>query len=243
MKIDITSDVTCAFCLIGLKQLLAAIETYKANNQDVDFNIRFLPYQLNPQLTESPISKLDFYKMKFGEEKTKRIVETLPAKYASVGCKCDSSGAISSTHLAHRLQTYTLCYHPSSQLPLALDVLMGYHSEGKHPSDKSWLSSLAVKHGIFENGAKAKEWLDGNECDVEVNKAYVTAKRLGVTGVPFFVFQDKYAASGAMGTKEFVNLLEEVQRRENILKEKPMSVLPTVDRETCILSQDKTCTC
>lgn len=118
----------------------------------------------------------------------------------------DLSGDISSTQLAHRLQTYALCHHPSAQLPLVLDVFTGFHSEAKHPSDKPWLSSLAVKHGIFPDEKAAREWLDGKQCDKEVKKAYGTARDLGVTGVPFFVFQDKYAASGAMGTEEFVQV-------------------------------------
>lgn len=65
---------------------------------------------------------------------------------------------------------------------------------------------MAVKHGVFPDEKAAREWLDGKQCDKEVKKAYGTARDLGVTGVPFFVFQDKYAASGAMGTEEFVRV-------------------------------------
>jgi predicted DsbA family dithiol-disulfide isomerase len=70
------------------------------------------------------------------------------------------------------------------------------------------LSTLAVKHGIFVNTQAAQEFLRGKECDAEVKRAYATAHRLGVTGVPFFVFQDRYAASGAMGVDEFVHVRE-----------------------------------
>ncbi|KIR34458.1 hypothetical protein I352_02704 [Cryptococcus deuterogattii MMRL2647] len=231
MKIDITSDVICPFCLIGVKQLLAAIDKYKITHPDAEFNIRFLPYELNSSLTEEPVPRKQFYATKFGEEKAAQILSMLPAKYEAVGCKCDLSGDISSTQLAHRLQTYALCHHPSAQLPLVLDVFIGFHSEAKHPSDKPWLSSLAVKHGIFPDEKAAREWLDGKQCDKEVKKAYGTARDLGVTGVPFFVFQDKYAASGAMGTEEFVQLLEEIDRREKVFSEK--SAPPLKGGETC----------
>jgi len=87
-----------------------------------------------------------------------------------------------------------------------MDLFLGCHSEGKTPSDKTWLSSIAVKHGIFQSESAAKDWLEGSECDEEVKKDYRHAKELGVTGVPFFVFQDKYAASGAMGVDQFVNV-------------------------------------
>lgn len=111
---------------------------------------------------------------------------------------------------------------------------------------------MAVKHGIFPDEKAAREWLDGKQCDKEVKKAYGTARDLGITGVPFFVFQDKYAASGAMGTEEFVRvssyrffsnlvplltkallmqLLEEIDRREKVFGEK--SAPPLKGGETC----------
>lgn len=208
-----------------------AIDKYKVTHPDAEFNIRFLPYELNSNLTEEPIPRKQFYITKFGEEKAAQILSMLPAKYEAVGCKCDLSGDISSTQLAHRLQTYALCHRPSAQLPLVLDIFTGFHSEAKHPSDKQWLTSLAVKHGVFPDEKAAREWLDGKQCDKEVKKAYGTARDLGVTGVPFFVFQDKYAASGAMGTEEFVRLLEEIDQREKVFSEKSAPALK--GGETC----------
>ena len=87
-----------------------------------------------------------------------------------------------------------------------MDLLMAYHVDRYHPSDRSLLRSLAVMHGIFPTEEKVDAWLDGNELDMEVRRAYLTAHRLGVHGVPFFVFQGKWAASGAMGVDEFVTV-------------------------------------
>ncbi|WVQ79507.1 hypothetical protein IAT38_001606 [Cryptococcus sp. DSM 104549] len=215
MKIDITSDVTCPFCLIGVKQLLSAVAQHKTTHpSSLDFQIRLLPYQLNPNASTSPISKTEALTAKFGAQRTQQILSALPMKYASVGCTPNfTDGLTSSTHVAHRLQTYALLHHPTAQLPLSLDIFDGHQCGPHHPSDIPWLAQLAVKHGVFPSEGEAKEWLEGNECDTEVRKAYVAAQQMGVTGVPFFVFDDKWAASGAMGTEEFVKLLEDITKR------------------------------
>lgn len=64
-----------------------AIDKYKATHPHAEFNIRFLPYELNSNLTEEPIPRKQFYVTKFGEEKAAQILSMLPAKYEAVGCK------------------------------------------------------------------------------------------------------------------------------------------------------------
>jgi predicted DsbA family dithiol-disulfide isomerase len=117
-----------------------------------------------------------------------------------------TGGLVSSTHLVHRLQTYTLLSQPDLQLPLAMSLFSLVHEAGVAPSDRPALASVAVQHGVFPSQEEAMRFLDSDECDGEVKRAYTMARRVGVTGVPFFVFQDRYAASGAMGVDEFVKV-------------------------------------
>ncbi|KAK6908989.1 hypothetical protein L486_01362 [Kwoniella mangroviensis CBS 10435] len=225
-RIDITSDIQCPFCLIGVKQLLNTLEKYKTDHpESSEHQIRLLPYQLDPCLTHEPSSRLDYYKKKFGEEKAKQITSAMGARLESLGYKSDYGGTVSSTHLAHRIQTYALLKNPSKQLPLAMDIFEGFNGYKKDPSDKQWLSSLAVKHSVFENEQQATQWLEGNECDEQVRQSYMIAKKLGVTGVPFFVFQGQYAASGAMGEEEFYKLLEEIDKRESTPKQDSPAII------------------
>ncbi|WWC65593.1 uncharacterized protein I303_108212 [Kwoniella dejecticola CBS 10117] len=225
-KIDITSDVQCPFCLIGVKQMLDAVEKYKADHPSSgEYQIRLLPYQLDPTLTDKPKSRVQSYKEKFGEAKAEQIMATMGPRLESLGFKSDYGGTISSTHLAHRIQTYALLKNPDKQIPLAMDVFRGFHGDRKDPSDKEWLSSLAVKHSIFPSEKVALDWFDGHECCEEVKQSYLIAKRLGVTGVPFFLFQEKYAASGAMGVDEFYKLLEEIDKRESTPKQDQPAII------------------
>jgi hypothetical protein len=117
-----------------------------------------------------------------------------------------TGGLVSSTHLAHRLQTYTLLNHPDLQLPLAMSLFSLVHEAGVAPSDRPALAAVAVQHGVFPSQEEALRFLDSDQCDAEVKRAYTMARRVGVTGVPFFVFQDRYAASGALGVDVFVKV-------------------------------------
>jgi predicted DsbA family dithiol-disulfide isomerase len=113
---------------------------------------------------------------------------------------------MSQSHLAHRLTEYAGQLKPESQLAVSMDIFDLYHVNGVHLSDREGLAEIGVKHGLFSDKDGGLAWLAGNACDLEVKKQYQTAQRMGITGVPFFVFQDKYAASGAMGVDEFVEV-------------------------------------
>ncbi|WVQ75227.1 hypothetical protein IAR50_004839 [Cryptococcus sp. DSM 104548] len=232
-SINITSDVICPFCLIGVKQLLGAIDDFKSIHPDAKFDIRLLPFELNPGLSEEPVPRRVMYEKKFGKEKADMIMKVMPGKYAEVGETVDLDGNISSTHHAHRLQTLALCRAPDAQLPLAMEIFRGYHSHGKHPSDKAWLASLAVKHGIFSTEKEAREYLDSDNCDKEVKKAYDVARDAGITGVPYFVFQGKFALSGAIGQENFLQTLEEVAKRETVLEKNSAPAINKASGESC----------
>lgn len=143
---------------------------------------------------------------KFGAERWETVTASLGAKFRAVGINATSNGLLASSHLAHRLTEYAWKVDPSVQAPLSMDIYALHHIKGMHTSNKHALAGIATKHGLFESEAEALEWLNGNDCDCETKQAYQRAQRTGITGVPFFVFQDKYAASGAMGVEEFVKV-------------------------------------
>lgn len=105
--------------------------------------------------------------------------------------------------------TYALRNDPSAQLNLAMNLFEAHHLDGQHLADKDFLTYQAMLFGLFPTRTMARKWLDGDECDAEVRRAYAATHRLGVTGVPFLVFQHRYAASGAMGVEEFVKVCPE----------------------------------
>lgn len=124
---------------------------------------------------------------------------------------------MSQSHLAHRLTEYAAQTKPSQQLQVAMDIFNLYHVEGIHLSNKDALAKIAVDNGLFDSTERAVTWLNGNGGNVEVKKMYGVAQKCGITAVPFFVFNDKYAASGAMGVEEFVNVSADISSARSAL--------------------------
>jgi predicted DsbA family dithiol-disulfide isomerase len=185
----------------------AAIDKYRESDPTpLECEVVLHPFQLNGVLTETPVWRREWGESKFGADRWAAVSGSLCAKFHAVGIKANPDGYMSSSHLAHRLTQYAAEVKPEAQLPLSMDLFTLHHVQGVHLSDKAALATLAVNRGLFPDAQTATAWLDGRGCDLEVKKAYQNAQRNGITGVPFFVFQDKYAASGAMGVEEFVGV-------------------------------------
>ncbi|BEJ11515.1 hypothetical protein CspHIS471_0109370 [Cutaneotrichosporon sp. HIS471] len=219
LKVDVTSDFLCPFCLLGVRQLELAIEKYREREPE-PFNVEICmrPFQLNGLISEVPMQRCEYGEKKFGAERWQCVCDSLTAKFKSVGVDYKTDGYMSQSHLAHRLTEYAGQIKPASQLGVAMDIFNLYHVEGVHLSDRDGLAEVGVKHGLFSDKDEGLAWFDGTTCDHEVKKQYQTAQRMGITGVPFFVFQDKYAASGAMGVDEFVDILSDINKREKGVK-------------------------
>jgi predicted DsbA family dithiol-disulfide isomerase len=116
------------------------------------------------------------------------------------------NGMTSSSHRAQRLQSYATIHKPDVELPLTMKLFEEYHIQGIAPSDLDMLSRVAVEFELFGNVEAARVWLEGTECDEETKKGYMVARRLGVTGVPFFIMDNKFASSGALPVEDFVEV-------------------------------------
>lgn len=170
----------------------------------MDPQIRLLPYQLNPMMPTEPELRSVMYAKKFGEDRAGQISQMMAERFRKMGIEPPPPQAqTSSSHTGMRLLQYTLEHKPEKQIAVGEALLDAYHSRGIHPSDIDRLATIAVDNGIFSSKDEATAWLKGNELEQEVQKGYMNARQMGVTGVPFFVFQDKWASSGAIGEEEF----------------------------------------
>lgn len=189
-----------------MKQLELAIEKYRQTDPTLRIEIHMHPFQLNGLITETPIKRQEFGERKFGKARWDAINASLVEKFKSVGIDFEPDSYMSSSHLAHRLAALCADRRPEADVALAMDLYEMHHVRGIHSSDKKALAEIAVKHKLFDNEEQAVAWLNSSEYDLQVKKCYQKAQQNGITGVPFFVFQDKYAASGAMGVDEFVQV-------------------------------------
>lgn len=121
---------------------------------------------------------------------------------------------VSGTRTAHRLTQYALDKKgPSANFAVGMDIMRGYHIDGIAPSDRNLLAGIAVKNGLFAKASDAVAWLNGLEEDAEVQKLEDKGVAEGIRGVPHFVFQDKYATSGAQGVDAFYQIIDQVVQK------------------------------
>lgn len=212
MKIEVWSDFVCPFCYIGKRRLEEALAQFPNRDQ---VEVEFKSFELDPnaQLYSG-----------------KNIHEALASKYgvtveeakrmnASVGQQAETVGLNfnfeemkpTNTFDAHRLAKYAQTVGKEKEVTEKL--LQSYFEESKLISDHEVLTEIAVSLGLDrEEVQKVLEDKTKFSNDVRLDEAF--AQQIGVTGVPFFVINQKYSISGAQPTSTFLGALQQVWKEE-----------------------------
>lgn len=207
MKIEIWSDVMCPFCYIGKKHLEKALEEFPGKDE---VEIVWKSFQLNPNLPESSNESVYEYLAKskgISLEQSKQMhghVEQM-AKNAGLDYHFEKA-VVANSFKAHRVLQLAKRNNLGDQLKEVL--LHAYFTEGKNIGDKQVLIELAEKVGMT---AEDVELALSNESFANyVNNDIEEARQIRVQGVPFFVFDRKYAISGAQPVEHFKDTLSKV---------------------------------
>ena len=206
MKIEIWSDIMCPFCYIGKRQLESALAAFPNN----EFEIEWKSFQLDPTIT--PQSGKDVYtflaerkgiSLEQSIEMHKGVVE----RAKSVGLDYHFDKAIISNSLtAHRI----IQLAKTKKMGDAMEEVFfkAYFTEGRDLNDAATLIELGVKAGLNTN--EVQEVVENENLFLKDVKSDISeAQEIGVQGVPFFVFDRKYAVSGAQPVEAFVNTIKE----------------------------------
>lgn len=189
MQIDVYHDIPCPWCRIGKANLESALRQWDGDPVSVTWR----PFLLDPEAPVEGIPARDFYRVKFGPENVGPMFARVRDAGQRAGVEFDFERAIrASSRDAHRL----LSLAPEEQKTALLAALhQAYFSEGQNIADFETLADLAAGVGMERETTLAR--LRSDEGVAETNDAIEGAYRLGVTGVPFFVFDGRYALSGA----------------------------------------------
>ncbi|RKQ33292.1 DsbA family oxidoreductase [Oceanobacillus halophilus] len=240
MKIEVWSDFVCPFCYIGKRKLEHAINNFSQKDR---VNIEYKSYQLDPNAKHIPGK--DFYQT-FSELKGIPL-DQVKAMNHQVGQQAETVGLTyhfdtmkyANTFDAHRVAKYA--EQKGKGKEITERFLYAYFTESKLMSDHSTLIQLAGETGLDEE--EVREVLETNRYTRDVREDINVARQIGVQGVPFFVFNEKYAVSGAQPAEVFQEVLEKVWEEE---KQKPTltSLNPTQSKtsyctdETCEINED-----
>lgn len=206
MKVEIWSDIMCPFCYIGKRHYEKALEQF-ANAKDVE--VEWHSFQLDPSLPK-PASKLSPYeylaqRKGMSIEQSRAMHQNVINMAKAAGLHYDFDKAVVANSFdAHRLIQFAKTKGLGDEAEERL--FKAYFTEGKDMCDAETLQLLAKEIGLNEN--EAREVIAGNAFSAEVKKDIDVASQIGVTGVPFFVFDRKYAVSGAQPSASFLNVLQ-----------------------------------
>jgi len=202
LAVDVVSDVVCPWCYLGKRRLALALA--RAGGA---FAVNWRPYQLAPSIPAGGMDRRAYLKAKFGDDaRLNEIHERLTALGAEVGLAYafDRIERAPNTLDAHRLIRWATAAGAQDKVVERLFRL--YFAEGRDVGDRVVLVEAARKCGL--NAATIEKRLAAGD-DVEAVKAEIAeAQRLGVTGVPFFVFASRFAVAGAQSVDTLVAAIE-----------------------------------
>ena len=209
MQIDIISDVVCPWCLIGKRNLEKALAQYAAKHPAEDApKIIWHPFQLNPDLPVEGMPRQEYLSSKFGgPERAREIYDRVAQAGTAAGIdfRFDDIGAQPNTVDAHQLILLALAF--DAQDGVVESLFTGYFFEGRDLRDRQTLIELAERGGLHR--AESERCLETQQLRKQVEEQQNHALSLGVQGVPFFIFDQKLAASGAQPPEALVDAMEQ----------------------------------
>ena len=205
VQIQIVSDFVCPWCYIGKRRLEAAL----ALRPDVEAAITWLPFQLSPDMPREGKDRQAHYAEIFGPERARAIGEKMIATAAADGLVFATlPGARSpNTLAAHRLMYWAGRMPGIDQNELAERLFAAHHTLSEDIGDPAVLVRIAA--GVGMDGADLEARLRGNTDDDAVRALIDEARRAGVSGVPFLIFGQQQAVSGAQSPEVFAEFLDQ----------------------------------
>ena len=211
IKIDIVSDVVCPWCYIGKRRLEKAIDAVK---DKYELELEYHPFELNPQMPIEGVDQKTYLSNKFGgEERYRQLTNHVTSVAAGEGLKFDFSKQKVSpnTRDAHRI--IQLAKEEGVQPAVKEAFMKAYFEDGVDLSKKENLIEVAAKAGLSQN--KVEKLLSTDEGLAQIVHEEQELQKLGITGVPFFIINNKYGISGAQPSNSFVQAFEEISLQLN----------------------------
>ncbi len=203
MQLDVFSDTICPWCYIGKRRLERALRLRPQS----DLHLRWRAFQLNPGMPPGGMERQQYMAAKFGStERARRLYETVARIGASEGLefRFDHIQRTPNTLLSHRL-----CHVAASvdlQDMMLERLFSAYFHDGLDIGDPEVLRELAGEIGIPAD--LIAEALGGTpQIDAALASDF-QARRQGINGVPYFIFNGRFGLSGAQEPEALFHMLD-----------------------------------
>jgi predicted DsbA family dithiol-disulfide isomerase len=196
LTIDVVSDVVCPWCYIGKRKLEATLALPEAANLP-NVVIRWHPFQLNPDMPAAGMPRQQYLEDKFGgPARAAEIYERVRAAGEAVGLALNIDGI---TQQPNTLAAHALIAFAQSGDADASDIqerlFRAYFVENRFIGSIDVLANIAEEAGL--NGEDARAFVTDPDHLEAVAQADTHIRSLGISGVPFFIFNQKVSVSGA----------------------------------------------
>jgi predicted DsbA family dithiol-disulfide isomerase len=207
MRIDFVSDISCPWCVIGLKGLEEALRQV---GDLVDVQIHLQPFELNPDMPAEGQNVREHIEQKYGAARgdSSAIRDTIRSRAADVGFTIAMSddSRIYNTFDAHRLLHWA--EEQGKALPLKTALFEAYFTRGEDPSDHNILLSAADAVGLDVDAARGV--LESGRYAEEVRAAEQLWQSRGIHSVPAIIFNERFLVSGGQSPEAFVQAVRNV---------------------------------
>lgn len=206
IRIEIYADVVCPWCRIGEARLNRALQQFP----DETFQLVWKPFQLQPQMPLHGRSWERFIQEKFGGSKQ---ASSMFARVAQIGSvegivfNFEQIASAPNTTDAHRL--ILLASEHDLTWTMAHTLYKAYFEDGDNLNDYETLLRLAEAGGLSRK--QSANLLTSDAFKDDVARSQTLAHQMGITGVPFFIFGQRYAVSGAQPVELFIEAIQTTQ--------------------------------
>ncbi len=211
IKVDIVSDVSCPWCIIGYKGLQAALNDMELNDS---VDISWKAFELNPDMHKEGQDKREHLAQKYGinNQQIMQNRENIKERGASVGFdfKYKEDSRVYNTFDSHRLLHWAEQFGLQTKLKLRLFDL--YFTENGNPSNKEEL--LIAVQDVGLDIELAKELLDSDQYAHEVMQEQAAYRKAGIQSVPSFIIDDTHLISGGQPKEAFVSFFTQYLAKE-----------------------------
>ncbi len=226
LAIDVVSDVVCPWCFIGKRHLDRALELWREEQPDCAVTIHWRPFFLNPDTPEAGEPYRPFLERKFGGP---RQLEELWQRVSEAGRTAGIEFAFEKIELrANTLNAHRLIHHAQSKVlsaakPETVSLADGADAtvtevliealfaaqflEGRHVGDRAVLADVAAACGMDRDAVL--RYLESSADADAVRGGADEAQRKGISGVPFFIFNNRLAASGAQPPQALLQVMRQ----------------------------------
>ena len=202
MHVAIVSDTICPWCYIGKRRFERA-----QAGRPAGLAVEWRPFQLNPDMPADGVDRQRYMVAKFGsEERVAEIFDAIEQAGEGEGIQFvfDRIARTPNTVDSHRLIEYAGERDVQDQVVEAL--FRRYFEQGEDIGDRAVLEAAGVDGGLDEGDVR--RFLAGTEGADHVRRESEAASRMGISGVPCFIFEGKYAISGAQPPDVFERVFE-----------------------------------